>query len=270
VAALEKMGVEAQACDGAKICFDEEYMPRFPGWLTARQSLLWTRKHLYYKKLKIPFFKVRNMGEFMSVPYGVFWIKPSVSHRFSGKFKRALVTSKTDFIMNFEFFDGRTSFVCMEPMPSEEQVWVMTLWDSHGRASILWYSTEKIHASHHPMDRVISCAIMDIGKKLGLKKWMTFMEFCTFRGSAHFIDLNPRLPGDDDWHEFVWKHISGRSLGEDIANLFVADKLPPIIKSKNVVLESEWDGGQISGNQMVWNVSDGYKVRPLLTFIKNS
>lgn len=268
ISALDEMGFATAHPDGAKICFDEELMPKYPGWLTPRQSLLWTRKHLYYKKLKIPFHTVRNVGQFMAVPYPVFWIKPSASHWFEKKIRRWIVEDKAKFIMQYGRVLEEDVFVCMEPIRSNEQVWVMTLWDSMGRHSNLWYSTEKIHATSHPMKEVLDYAVSDIGKKLGIKKWMTFMEFCVFGQSAEFIDLNPRLPGDDDWHEHVYLHLCGRSLGLDIANLFAYDRLPPRIMSENVVLEGEWDGGGILPNQMAWPNSDGYKKKPLLTFVK--
>lgn len=268
IAALNKIGIETNSQDGFKICFDEEFLPRTPGWLTVRESILWTRKHLYYKKLKIPFCKVRNMGQFMAVPYPVFWIKPSVSHYFVKKFRRAIVHDKPKFIMDCGgFFDGDV-FVCMEPIQSSEQVWVMALWDDTGEPQILWYSTEEVHSTDHPIGNVLDHAVRDVGKKLGLRKWMTFMEFCTFGKSAHFLDLNPRLPGDDDWHEFVYAHLCGRSLGLDIANLLAYNRLPPRVKSENVVVEEEWDGGRLLPNQMAWDIPDGYKKRPLLTFVK--
>lgn len=267
--ALVSRGCRVDAHDGPAVCFIENEMPRFPGWLTTRHALLWTRKHLYYKKLGVPFRTVRSLGDFLSVPYGKFWFKPSESHYIEGKFRRALVDNKVEFLARSPImWENHRAYVAQEPIPSEEQVWVMSLWDSHGSYRALWYSTEKIHATGHPADRVIDHAVRDIGIKLGLRGWMAFMEFCVSREGIDFLDLNPRLPGDDDWHELVYEHLTGRSLGRDIATMMLDDVLPPTIKSNNVVLESEWDGKPISKNQRLWEYGDGYKQKPVLTFTK--
>ena len=74
------------------------------------------------------------------------------------------------------------------------------------------------------------------------------------------------MPGDDDWHELVWQHLSGQSLGEAVADLLLEDRLPARVRSERVVLESEWDGQPLATNQRKWETSDGYKQRPVLTF----
>ena len=257
------------AHDAPAVCFVENEMPRFPGWLTVKQALLWTRKHLYYRKLGIHFRKVRSVGDFLCVPYEKFWIKPSESHYIDKKFKRALVRDKIGFLTESPImWEDHKTYVAQEPIPSEEQAWVMSLWDSHGLCRILWYSTERVHATHHPAESSINHAAQDVGRRLGLRRWMAFMEFCVSGVSAKFLDLNPRLPGDDDWHELVYAHLSGRSLGADIATMMLDDALPPCVKSENVVLESEWDGRPISENQRLWEYGDGYKQKPVLTFTK--
>ena len=267
--ALTNRGCDVFAKDGKRVCFIENEMPREWGWLTIRQALLWTRKHLYYKKLKMPFRKIRSIGDFLRVPYETFWFKPSESHYIDLKLKRALIKDKVHFLSESPImWEDHRIYVAQEPIPSDGQMWVMSLWDSHGNCRTLWYSTEAIHATNHQVGNVVDYAVRDVGKKLGLRSWMAFMEFCVVGGSVRFIDLNPRLPGDDDWHELVYAHLTGRSLGADIATMMLDDALPPCVKSENVVLESEWDGKPISENQRLWEYGDGYKHRPVLTFTK--
>lgn len=263
------MGHEVDCVGGIPVCFIEDEMPRHPGWLSAKNALLWTRKHLYYKKLGMPFRVVRSIGDFMRIPYQKFWFKPSVSHCIDTKLKRAWVTDRMGFAVSSDIlWERHDTYVAQEAMPSDEQVWAMTLWDSSGEGKVLWYSTEKIHATDHPMMEEIDRSAIEVGKKLGLRRWMAFMEFCVTPQGVSFLDLNARLPGDDDWHEFVYRHICGRGLGLDIAIMMTRDRLPPRVRSDNIVLEAEWDGSPVASNQKVWDYSDCYKEKPMLTFTK--
>lgn len=247
--------------------FTENDMASHNRWLNPRQSLLWTRKHLYYRRLGMPMRVVRKLGDFLAVPYPAFWLKPSVSHYIDTKFNRWLVTDKLGFLMDNDFlWEPNMVYVAQPPMESETQVWVMSLWDSRGNPSILWYSTEQTHATCHPLGEVLDHAVADIGRKLGLARWMAFMEFCVHGGSVSFLDLNPRLPGDDDWHELLYRHLTGRSLGEVIADLLADDKLPERVRSSQVVRENEWDGQPLQADQLKWDRTDGYKRVPVLTF----
>ncbi len=264
--ALLELGVATDDQQGRRLEMTEEAMAKAMeqnGWLTVGEARLWTNKHLYYEKLGIPCFVIKTPADFMGLPWEKFWLKPSCRHTWGKINDRVLVDR--DVAMRLRLNPAET-WVAMADIPSDEQVWVMTLWDSRGKSRILWYSTLKKHSIQHPLASVLAHAVRGVGAKLGLKRWMAFMEFCTKSESASFLDLNPRLPGDDDWPELVWQHLSGCSLGMDIANLLCRDQLPPEIHSKAYVEEAEWDGSPISENQKVWDYSDGYKQRPVLTF----
>lgn len=261
--ALARRGLAKR--DGVRLSFIENDMPAQNQWLGPRRSLLWTRKHLYYKRLGMPFRTVRKLGDFLAVPYPAFWLKPSASHYIDRKFRRWLVTDKLNFLTQMDL--PKETYVAQPPMESDGQVWVMSLWDSRGQPAILWYSTEQVHSTHHPLEAALDIAVAMIGRKLGLSRWMAFMEFCTRGNSVSFLDLNPRLPGDDDWHELVYAHLTGRGLGETIADLLAEDRLPPKIASSRLVTEAEWDGRPLLPNQIKWDFSDGYKQVPVMTFL---
>jgi len=264
--ALRELGVATDDPQGRRLEMTEEAMASAMeknGWLTVEEAKLWTHKHLYYEKLGIPCFVIKDPADFIGLPWARFWLKPSCRHTWGKLNDRVLVDREVAGQLRLNPDD---TWVAMADIPSDEQVWVMTLWDSRGGSRILWYSTLKRHSTRHPLADVLAYAVRDVGAKLGLKRWMAFMEFCTKGGSASFLDLNPRLPGDDDWPELVWQHLSGRSLGMDIANLLCKDRLPPEIQSEACVEEAEWDGSQVKENQRVYDYSDGYKERPVLTF----
>lgn len=269
---LQRRGCKTRDHDGFCVSFMEDMLPTNSlnnGWITHDEAALWTCKNLYYSRLGIEHLMWKNRFEKISIPWDDFIIKPTPSHEISAKTRRGSTRQVVDFLAkNNHEWNGIDGFIIQPKIKHDESVWIFTLWDSRGVPGHLWFSTEKEHGVRHRLEETLLRECGRIGIELGLKRWMTFMEFLVLGDQAWFIDLNPRLPGDDDWHELVYAHLTGRSLGADIATMMLDDALPPCVKSENVVLESEWDGKPISENQRLWEYGDGYKQKPVLTFTK--
>lgn len=241
-----------------------------PNILKPYYALMYSCKHFYYRKIGIPFKKILNEKEIEDSLPGDFIFKPCVNA--IGKRNIFRIRSKEDLykilVKNPEYFMWQRPYMLQNYIPHVSEVWAMTFFDLNQNPYILWYSTEKGHATFSPFENDIYEKIKEINKKLKIKNWMAFIQFLILEnGEVAFLDLNPRLPGDDFWHEDLYKHLTGESFAEKVLDLILDKIPPPIIKSYNYITEEEYDPSKpLLSNQKKWDYSDNYKENPVLTF----
>jgi len=150
------------------------------------------------------------------------------------------------------------------------EIWVFTLFDKNGQPYLLWFLTENGHATKSPFENDIKDKILKINEKLQIKNWMACMQFLLDeKGELHFIDLNPRIPGNDDWYELVYKYLTGKRLSKIILDLILESKIPEVIKNDKYIYEDEYqDKYKDYKNTKVWEYTDHYKKKPILFFRK--
>jgi hypothetical protein len=241
-------------------------------FMSPRTAFICSCKHLIYRKLGKPFFKITDINDFNHVPEDKYIIKPSL---FSiGKRNVFVMENKKDYKKILEsdpdIFSLNRIFILERYIEHISEIWAMTLFDSNGKPYILWFSTEKNHATFSVFEKDIYDEIKIINDKLKIKNWMAYIQFLIDKdGKLHFVDLNPRLPGDDDWHELLYRYLSGKSFAKTIVDLIIDHKPPTIIKSNKYIQEEEYNPLEpLKKNQKLWEYTDSYKQKPLLTFKK--
>jgi len=221
-------------------------------------------KHLYYKKLNIPFLLLRKREDLDSIPWDNFYIKRSVCS--GGKLNCHRYNKKEINKISNNIFMSKP-YIAQPEYKFKEEVWCFTFFSDNFEPRVLFYSTEKETKTFYYLEEKILENLRKISKKLKLNRWFAYVQFLVHdNNDITFIDLNPRLPGDDDWHEDVCLHLRNESLGKLIVDLLMHGSMPKEIKNNKIILESEYIGEQLESNQKMYNYSDGYKQRPLLTF----
>lgn len=263
--------------EGDKVfSFDERFLFEASildkNFISPSKALVYSCKHMIYKRIDREFIKIKSVKDFDSIPNGKFILKPSVES--IGKRNVFVINSKDDIKpileKDPEIFSLNRIFILEKYIEHVSEIWAMTLFDAEGNPYILWYSTEKNHATFSPFQKDLYDKINEINKKLKINSWMAYMQFLLDEfGNLHFVDLNPRLPGDDDWHELIYRYMTGRSFAKAIVDLIIDNKAPDIIKTNKYVIEEEYSFSQpLQKNQKMWDYSDNYKQKPLLTFKK--
>jgi len=222
-------------------------------------------KHLYYKKMNIPFLLLRSKEDLKNINWDTFYIKRSIC---SGgklnckKYRKEDIDQISDNIFMSKPYIAQPEFIF------KEEVWCFTFFSDNYEPRVLFYSTEKETKTTYYLEKKIIENLKIISKTLKLNRWFAYVQFLVHdNDDITFIDLNPRLPGDDDWHEDVCIHLRNESLGKLIVDLIMHGNIPDEIKNNKVIIESEYLGGALESNQKMYNYSDGYKNRPLLTFL---
>lgn len=264
--------------DGDKLlCFEERFMFESSmldkNFIHPRYALLYSCKHMMYNLLKREYYKIYTEKDFDKVPEGKYIFKPSIDS--VGKRNVFILEHRKDYKKILEYdpeifsFTNRV-FILEKYIEHVSEIWAMTLFDCNGKPYILWFSTEKNHATFSVFEKDLYKKIEEINSKLKIKKWMAYIQFLVDeKGKLHFVDLNPRLPGDDDWHELLYRYLTGKSFAKIIVDLIIDGKIPNIVKTKKYVKEDEYDSSNpIQKNQRVWDYPDNYKQKPLLTFKK--
>lgn len=230
-------------------------------------------KHSYYHKLNIDFKLIKTKEDFLDIDYKDFIIKPSING--VGKRNVFRIKSIEDkeslFKKDPDFFTYERPYIIQEYIKHVEEIWTMVFFDNNYKPYLLWFSTEKGHATFSPFEVDLYEQINKINSKLKIKNWIAYMQFFISEdGSLKFCDLNPRLPGDDFWYEDLYTHLSGGySFSKILLDLIIDYKPPNIIKTNNIVIEGEYDSSKpLQDNQKKWDYSDNYKKIPLLTFKK--
>lgn len=258
------------------LCFEEKFIFEAAildkNYILPSRAFLYSCKHLYYKRLEIPFYKIRSLEDIKIIPEGKYIFKPSVES--VGKHNVFKLNCKRDIYSiienNKDLLSYNKIFILQPYIEYVSEIWTMVLFDSKQDPYILWYSTEKGHATFSPFDEDLLRHIKNINSKLKIKSWMAYMQFLLDEyGNLHFVDLNPRLPGDDDWHEILYRYMSGKSFAKAIVDLIIDDIKPSIVKTNRYIVEDEYNPAiGLKKNQKLWMYSDNYKQKPLLTFKK--
>jgi hypothetical protein len=258
------------------ISFDEDLL--FPcsviggSFLSQRDAFTYSCKHIVYKKLKKSYFKIRKIEDFKNIPDGKYILKPSLNS--CGKKNVFILHNNKDYQKIIEqdnqLFSINRVFIVEKYIEHVNEIWAMTLFDKDGNPYILWFSTEKNHSTFSVFEEDFYKNIKILNEKLKIKNWMAYIQFLLDEnGNLHFIDLNPRLPGDDDWHELLYRYMTGRSFAKTIVELIIDHRAPDIIKTNRYVKEEEYNPKvPLKKNQRMWDYPDNYKEKPLLTFKK--
>jgi len=258
------------------ISFDEDFL--FPcaaiggSFLSQRDAFTYSCKHIVYKKLKKSYFKIRKIEDFKNIPDGKYILKPSLNS--VGRKNVFILHNNKDYQKIIEQDNQLLSinrvFIVEKYIEHVEEIWAMTLFDKQGVPYILWYSTEKNHATFSVFESDIYKEILNINNSLKIKGWIAFIQFLLDeKGNLHFVDLNPRLPGDDDWHELLYRYLTGKSFAKTVIDLILFNKKPQVVKTSKYIQEEEYDSSRpLRRNQKAWTYSDNYKKNPLWTFKK--
>lgn len=262
--------------DDKLFCFEERFIFESSmldkNFISPRYALLYSCKHMVYNLLKRKYYKIYTIKDFDKVPEGKYIFKPSIDS--VGKRNVFILENNKDYkkILDADpdIFSLNRVFILEKYIKNVSEIWAMTLFDDRGEPYILWFSTEKNHATFSVFENDLYKKIKEINSKLKIKKWMAYIQFLVDEeGELHFVDLNPRLPGDDDWHELLYRYLTGKSFAKTIVDLIIDGKTPTIIKTKKYIQEDEYDPSKpIQKNQRMWDYPDNYKEKPLLTFKK--
>lgn len=257
-------------------CFEERFIFESSildkNFISPRYALLYSCKHMIYNLLNRKYYKIYNEKDFDKVPEGKYVFKPSLDS--IGKKNVFILENNKDYkkILDSDpdIFSLNRIFILEKYIENVSEIWAMTLFDVNGEPYILWFSTEKNHATFSVFENDLYKKIKEINRKLKIKKWMAYIQFLIDEnGELHFVDLNPRLPGDDDWHELLYRYLTGKSFAKTIVDLIIDGKAPKIIKTNKYIQEDEYDSSKrIEKNQKMWDYPDNYKQKPLLTFKK--
>lgn len=240
-------------------------------FLSQNKALALISKHIYYRKLNIPFKKIYTREDYINLNEDSFFLKPSIcSFGKRGCFKITNDKEKKELLIkNPEIFNGKRLFIAMPIVQFKTEIWVFTLFDSNGKPYLLWFLTENGNSTFSPFEKDLYIKIKKINDKLQIKSWMVTIQFLLDEnGDLHFIDLNPRLPGDDDWYELVYKYLTGTRLSKTILDLILHDKKPIIYRTNKYVVEKENDKLDDKNIFKIWPYTDLYKKNPVLYFKK--
>lgn len=238
--------------------------------ISQKNALCYIAKHIYYKKLNINYNKVRSFKDLKTLSTSKTIIKPSICSM--GKRNVHLIRSEQDKDILFKkypnMFSNKRLFISMPYIEHTTEIWAFTVFDHTGKPYVLFYITANGHTTKSPFEEDVYAQIKNINKKLNITNWMACMQFLVLpNGDLYFIDLNPRLPADDNWYELAYRYLTGRSLSKLIIDLILYSKPPDIIKSDKIIVEDEYNPNyKIEKNQRVWLETDMYKNKPLLTF----
>lgn len=256
-------------------CFNEELLFESAclgnTFITARDAFSLSSKHVYYRKLGIGYKKIYSQKQFLDLNEP-FIIKPSVAS--CGKRHVFDVNSHIEKLnilkKHPQIFDGRRLFIAMPKIKISTEIWVFTLFDNEMKPHLLWFVTADGSSTKSPFEDDLYKKILEINNRLKIRKWMAFMQFILDQdGQLHFIDLNPRIPGNDNWYELVYKYLTGERLSKIVLDLILDNKAPPMIRTNKYVLDKEFEEGfQNIKNSKIWLLGDSYKDRPVSFFKK--
>lgn len=262
--------------DDILLCFDEKFLFETAvlnkKFMSPKDALVYSCKHMIYRKIGRDFFTIKSVKDFQKVPEGKYILKPSTLS--CGKRSVFILNNKDDYnkiiATDPDIFSLNRIFVLEKYIEHVCEIWAMTLFDKDGNPYILWFSTEKNHSTFSVFEEDLYKNIKKLNEKLRIKNWMAYIQFLLDeKGNLHFVDLNPRLPGDDDWHELLYRYMTGKSFAKTIVELIIDHRSPDIIKTNRYVQEEEYNPKlPLQKNQRMWDYSDNYKEKPLLTFKK--
>lgn len=256
-------------------CFNEELLFESAclgnAFISPKDAFSFSAKHVYYRKLGIDYKKIYNKEQFLSLNEP-FVIKPSVAS--CGKkyvFNIDNHKEKNEILKEYpQIFNGKRLFIAMPKIKISTEIWVFTLFDNDMKPYLLWFVTENGNSTKSPFENDLYKKILTINSKLKIKKWMAFMQFILDEhGELHFIDLNPRMPGNDDWYELVYKYLTGERLSKIVLDLILDNKIPFEIRTNKYVVDKEFQKGfQNIKNSKIWLLGDSYKDKPVSFFKK--
>lgn len=240
-------------------------------FLSKKQAFSLISKHIYYRKLAIPFKKIYSLEDYNNIKEDRFFIKPSVcSFGKRGAFKITSELEKKDLPNKYsEIFNGKRLFISTPIIDFTKEIWVFTLFDADGKPYLLWFLTEEGNATFSPFEKDLELKIKEVNEKLKITSWMATIQFLLDQnGELHFIDLNPRLPGDDDWYELAYKYLTGVRLSKVVLDLILDNKKPNIYRTHKYIVEKENQNLENKKSIKVWPYTDLYKKSPVLYFKK--
>ena len=258
-------------------CFNEELLFESccldKTFLSPRKAFALSAKHVYYRQLEINHQKIYSKEQFLDLK-PPFVLKPSIAS--CGKSNVFSINSQEDKynILQKEpnIFEKKILFLSMPMFKVSTEIWVFTLFDGNYQPHLLWFVTEQGNSTKSPFEEELYNEICRINNTLKIKKWMAFMQFILDdKGKLHFIDLNPRMPGNDDWYELSYRYLTGERLSKIVLDLILDDKIPKVKRTNKYIVEKEYkEEYKDLKNVKIWEQTDFYKNKPVLFFSKNS